>query len=82
MLRNYAAQNTETSPNPPVRKSPSKKKQKNKKMSVSVDSRATRSKNLQRPCAQQKIPHPEIRQNPLTLRITKTAINQFATQIN
>ena len=40
------------------------------------------TKNLQKPCAQRKIPHPEIRRNPHISRITKKAVNQFAMQIN
>ena len=40
------------------------------------------TKNLQKPGAQRKTPHPEINRNSRNSRIGKKAVNQFATQIN
>ena len=56
MPRNYAAQNTETSPNLPARKSPSKKINKNNKNAVSADSRATRPKIYRNSASNEKLP--------------------------
>ena len=63
----------------PRRENPCRKK---KKMHSLHRFTGNSAKNLQKPCSQRKIPHPEISRNPRNSRIGKKAVNQFATQIN
>ena len=81
MLRNYAAQNTETLPDLLVRKSPPKKEKQKKCRSPQIHGQLNQ-KICRDHALNKKFPTQKIKRNPLASRITKTAVNQFMTLNN